>query len=70
MPTTDRSYASLIQRKKGFILSSWHTTNPTKPEQSPPPTDASTLVARRLGQITYVVQNAGNGTSVVGPCCG
>lgn len=70
MPTADRSYAALLQRKKGFILSSWHAANPGKPEQSPPPTDASTLTARRLGQIAYVIENAGGGTREEGPCCG
>jgi hypothetical protein len=69
MPTTDNSYAALIKRKKGFILSSWHAANPTKGEQSPPPTDASTLTDRRLGQIQYVIQNAGGGVRTEGPCC-
>jgi hypothetical protein len=70
MPTADRSYAALLQRRKGFILSGWHAANPTRGEQSPPPTDASTLTARRLGQIAYVIENAGGGTRTEGPCCG
>jgi hypothetical protein len=70
MSTADRSYAALLQRKKGFILASWKAENSTKGEQSPPPTDASTVMARRLGQMQYIIQNAGGGgTRTEGPCC-
>jgi hypothetical protein len=70
MGTADNSHAALIKRRKGFILASWRAANPGRPEQSPPPTDASTLTDRRLGQIQYVIQNAGGGTRTEGPCCG
>jgi hypothetical protein len=69
MPTADNSYAARIQRKKAQIMASWRAANPGKPEQSPPPTDASTLTTRRQGQIQYTIQNAGGGTRVEGPCC-
>jgi hypothetical protein len=70
MPTADNSYAARIQRKKGFILASWKAANPTKGEQSPPPTDASTVTARRIGQMEHVIEQAGGGTRTEGPCCG
>jgi hypothetical protein len=69
MQYADRSHAALIKRKKGFILASWRSANPGKPEQSPSPTDASTLTDRRLGQIQYTIQNAGGGVRTEGPCC-
>jgi hypothetical protein len=69
MGTSDNSHTALIKRKKGFILASWRSANPGKPEQSPSPTDASTVTDRRLGQIQYTIQNAGGGTRIEGPCC-
>jgi hypothetical protein len=69
MPTADNSYAARIQRKKGFILASWKAENPTKGEQSPPPTDASTVTARRIGQIEHVIQPPSGIVRTEGPCC-
>lgn len=69
MPTADNSQSARIQRKKAQIMASWHAANLGKQEQSPPPTDASTLTTRRQGQITYTIQQAGGGTRTEGPCC-
>jgi hypothetical protein len=69
MPIADNSQTARTQRKKAQILASWRAANPGSPEQSPPPTDASTLTTRRQGQITYTIQQAGGGVRTEGPCC-
>ena len=69
MPTTDRSQTERIRRIRSTIQAVRRTECPTCPEEGPQgPTDQSTWLSRRFGQMTYYTQTA-SGATVDKSCC-
>ncbi len=69
MPPADRSQTERIRILRGRIQAARRATCPSCPEQGPQgPTDQSTWLSRRVGQMPYYRQIA-SGATVTDPCC-
>jgi len=69
MSSTDRSQTERLRRLKSQLQAQRRETCPTCLEEGPQgPTDQSTWLSRRFGQMEYRTQNA-VGAVVVQSCC-
>ena len=69
MPPTDSSQTERIRILRSRIQAARRATCPSCPEQGPQgPTDQSTWLSRRVGQMPYHRQIA-SGATVTDPCC-